>query len=339
MPSSSDENSFTETRKPSMTEPALLATANDSPTAADSRFSCNICFEAVSEPVVTQCGHLYCWPCMYRWLEPGMRNDERISLGLTASTNMNTWISTNASTESRRVCPVCKANCCVTGLVPIYVRNETEDVQSVPVPVNTRVHSHLFEQGVLAETSIPTAPMTPPQAIRRRFVSTAGDLAIEGSDPGNSGAPVPARPMANSPQRNRSDGSNTNHHRTPVHHQQQHYLVHQRESPNRSPSSVYLGSLTRGMALMIQQQQQQLLLSNPLAAPSSSDARQQPLVPPLQRLMDQHGNFRTTLVQSAGNAAAGTGSNAHADDLDETDVLSRLLLMLGSFVILCLLIF
>ena len=34
---------------------------------ADSRFSCNICFEDVNEPVVTRCGHLYCWPCLFRW--------------------------------------------------------------------------------------------------------------------------------------------------------------------------------------------------------------------------------------------------------------------------------
>jgi E3 ubiquitin-protein ligase RNF5 len=30
-------------------------------------FECNICLELASEPVVTLCGHLYCWPCLYRW--------------------------------------------------------------------------------------------------------------------------------------------------------------------------------------------------------------------------------------------------------------------------------
>ena len=48
----------------------------------DSLFICNICYEHVEnrDPVVTQCGHLYCWSCIYR------------------------WISTNHQT-----CPVCKA--------------------------------------------------------------------------------------------------------------------------------------------------------------------------------------------------------------------------------------
>ena len=51
-------------------------------------FSCNICYDVspashfsltfhgsrcslqlASEPVVTLCGHLYCWPCLYRWLQ------------------------------------------------------------------------------------------------------------------------------------------------------------------------------------------------------------------------------------------------------------------------------
>lgn len=29
-------------------------------------FDCNICYDTAREPVVTMCGHLYCWPCLYR---------------------------------------------------------------------------------------------------------------------------------------------------------------------------------------------------------------------------------------------------------------------------------
>ncbi|KAJ3275115.1 hypothetical protein HDV01_001254 [Terramyces sp. JEL0728] len=28
-------------------------------------FECNICLDTASNPVVTMCGHLYCWPCFY----------------------------------------------------------------------------------------------------------------------------------------------------------------------------------------------------------------------------------------------------------------------------------
>ena len=31
-----------------------------------SAFECNICLELAKEPIVTLCGHLYCWPCLYR---------------------------------------------------------------------------------------------------------------------------------------------------------------------------------------------------------------------------------------------------------------------------------
>ena len=30
-------------------------------------FECYICFNPATQPVLTKCGHLYCWPCLYKW--------------------------------------------------------------------------------------------------------------------------------------------------------------------------------------------------------------------------------------------------------------------------------
>jgi RING-type zinc-finger len=43
------------------------AQSSEEPEEGNSAFECNICYELAHEPVVTLCGHLYCWPCIYRW--------------------------------------------------------------------------------------------------------------------------------------------------------------------------------------------------------------------------------------------------------------------------------
>ncbi|KAK3023019.1 hypothetical protein RJ639_045013 [Escallonia herrerae] len=61
-------------------------------------FECNICFELAQDPIVTLCGHLYCWPCLYRWLHNHSYSHE---------------------------CPVCKALIQEEKLVPIYGRGKS----------------------------------------------------------------------------------------------------------------------------------------------------------------------------------------------------------------------
>lgn len=71
-------------------------------------FECNICFELAEDPVVTLCGHLYCWPCLYQWLHMHSRSHE---------------------------CPVCKALIQEEKLVPIFGRGKLSlDPRSRSIP-------------------------------------------------------------------------------------------------------------------------------------------------------------------------------------------------------------
>uniref|UniRef100_A0A0V0HSV0 E3 ubiquitin-protein ligase RMA n=1 Tax=Solanum chacoense TaxID=4108 RepID=A0A0V0HSV0_SOLCH len=82
------------------------SSGNGSNDAGD--FECNICFELAQDPIVTLCGHLYCWPCLYRWLRLHSQSHE---------------------------CPVCKALIQEEKLVPLYGRGRTStDPRSKPVP-------------------------------------------------------------------------------------------------------------------------------------------------------------------------------------------------------------
>lgn len=60
-------------------------------------FTCNICYEpAEQDPIVTPCGHLYCWPCLYTWLHRTPRASNRCP------------------------CPVCKVVIEQSRLIPLY---------------------------------------------------------------------------------------------------------------------------------------------------------------------------------------------------------------------------
>ncbi|KAJ6848202.1 RING finger protein 5 [Iris pallida] len=60
-------------------------------------FECNICLELAQDPIVTLCGHLFCWPCLYQWLHVHAYSPE---------------------------CPVCKAIIEEEKLVPLYGRGK-----------------------------------------------------------------------------------------------------------------------------------------------------------------------------------------------------------------------
>ncbi|WCJ30982.1 RING/U-box superfamily protein [Euphorbia peplus] len=76
---------------------SAYASNNNGNDAGD--FECNICFELASDPIVTLCGHLFCWPCLYRWLHHHSHSHE---------------------------CPVCKALIQEEKLVPLYGRGKQQ---------------------------------------------------------------------------------------------------------------------------------------------------------------------------------------------------------------------
>ncbi|CAN1844364.1 E3 ubiquitin-protein ligase RMA1H1 [Linum perenne] len=74
-------------------------------------FDCNICLEIVQDPVVTLCGHLYCWPCIYRWLNSGNDDDEEEDY--------------YSDLPSHRHCPVCKSEISESAVVPLFSHGQT----------------------------------------------------------------------------------------------------------------------------------------------------------------------------------------------------------------------
>ncbi|XP_059295843.1 uncharacterized protein LOC132049163 [Lycium ferocissimum] len=75
-------------------------------------FDCNICLDLSKEPVVTCCGHLFCWPCLYRWLH--LHSDAK-------------------------ECPVCKGEVTMKNVIPIYgrgtgVRDPPEEDSNLKIP-------------------------------------------------------------------------------------------------------------------------------------------------------------------------------------------------------------
>lgn len=71
-------------------------------------FDCNICLDIVQDPVVTFCGHLYCWPCIYKWM-----NSQRICF--------------DNNSDQQPECPVCKAKVSEKTLIPLYGRGQPTD--------------------------------------------------------------------------------------------------------------------------------------------------------------------------------------------------------------------
>mmetsp|Transcript_16917 Transcript_16917/g.34240 ORF Transcript_16917/g.34240 Transcript_16917/m.34240 type:complete len:198 (-) Transcript_16917:293-886(-) len=77
-------------------------------------FECNICLTAAQKPVVTLCGHLYCWPCLYKWLNHSKKGE----------------------------CPVCKGGVTTNNVIPIYGRGRHSDPRKSTLSVPERPRAH-----------------------------------------------------------------------------------------------------------------------------------------------------------------------------------------------------
>ncbi|XP_060201975.1 E3 ubiquitin-protein ligase RMA1H1-like [Lycium barbarum] len=121
-------------------------------------FDCNICLDVVHDPVVTFCGHLYCWPCIYKWIQ------------------FQSIPSENPDHQHPQ-CPVCKAEVSQKTLIPLYgpgqaTKPAEDDVpskrtvipQRPPIPrcgVHTH-NSHQSQQNPRSHQSHPASYMAPP---------------------------------------------------------------------------------------------------------------------------------------------------------------------------------
>mmetsp|Transcript_141269 Transcript_141269/g.451510 ORF Transcript_141269/g.451510 Transcript_141269/m.451510 type:complete len:190 (-) Transcript_141269:106-675(-) len=75
--------------------------------SACAMLECNICLEPAAEPVLTRCGHIFCWSCLHQWLSTPRRSPA--TGGLLPSTGSSP-------------CPVCKAGVSAQTVTPVYAR-------------------------------------------------------------------------------------------------------------------------------------------------------------------------------------------------------------------------
>ncbi|KAM0671767.1 hypothetical protein CWI42_121020 [Ordospora colligata] len=74
------------------------------------KYACSICYMSPDEPVVTLCGHLYCWGCIHAWSQ---------------------------SVGGCRFCPVCRSKMEIEELIPVLsVCSKKRCGRIPPKPVN-----------------------------------------------------------------------------------------------------------------------------------------------------------------------------------------------------------
>eukprot|EP00250_Pteridium_aquilinum_P006807 c16648_g1_i3 orf=297-1013(+) len=127
--------------------------SRDDTSVASSNFECSICLDMSRDPVVTMCGHLFCWACLHQ------------------------WITVHSALEE---CPVCKA-CVKDKIIPLYGRGkvgfttpETKTVHDLNVPRRPSAH----QSYVTAASMPPAADFEHHQFINHRNRVNRGERYI-----------------------------------------------------------------------------------------------------------------------------------------------------------------
>lgn len=121
----------------SSTQPKLAPLPPTPPSELDAEaFSCRICLDTPTEPVVTPCGHLSCWKCIHPWL---------------------------AMHRFAPSCPVCKAPCSTDSVIPVYgCGREEKDPRAMPLPKPPRVKAKSGQSSSSSSRSNWVRTLTPP---------------------------------------------------------------------------------------------------------------------------------------------------------------------------------
>lgn len=106
-------------------------------------FECNICLDSARDPVVSLCGHLYCWPCIYKWFH-------------VQSSSLN-------EDQQQYDCPVCKTNISPSLLVPLYGRGTSSESESKKSQLGLAIPPRPQTSGLI------TSPSQPNHRLRESF--------------------------------------------------------------------------------------------------------------------------------------------------------------------------
>ena len=134
----------------------------------DRRYDCNICFDHADDPVVTTCGHLFCWQCLYLWL---------------------------SSLSTDPICPLCKSTCSSEDIVPIYTRAEQrqqEEAAAMATTTSTGWRSIVQQSAVAARRRKPK-PLPLADVLLLPHIKKPSRNVVSGSRPHNA---IPPRPRA-----------------------------------------------------------------------------------------------------------------------------------------------